>query len=63
MCSLNEPGLQDNRPLHIAPRDISHEDLERLPYTEAVVYEALRMYPPAVLTPRISSAATKVCTS
>ncbi len=41
-------------------RELSHEDLERLPYTEAVVYETLRMYPPAVLTPRISSAATKV---
>ncbi len=34
--------------------------LHLMPYTEAVVYEALRMFPPGVLTPRISSADTTV---
>jgi len=41
-------------------RPITNEDLPNLAYTEATVYEVLRMYPPAVLTPRVSSADTKV---
>lgn len=40
---------------------MAYQDLQQLPYTEAVLYEALRMYPPAVLTPRISLAPTKAC--
>ncbi|GIL53389.1 hypothetical protein Vafri_9035 [Volvox africanus] len=28
-------------------------DLERLPYTEAVLYEAMRLYPPAHITSRL----------
>ena len=40
-------------------RELAYEDLQKLPYTEAVVYEALRMYPPAVLTTRVSLAPTK----
>ena len=52
--SLRECALVFNR------RPITNEDLPNLPYTEATVYEVLRMFPPAVLTPRVSSADTKV---
>ena len=36
-------------------RSPSFEDLHRLPYTEAVVREALRLYPPAWLMPRLAT--------
>jgi cytochrome P450 len=39
----------------LAARPPSLEDLTALPYTEAVVREALRLYPPAWLMPRLAT--------
>ena len=41
-------------------RELTGDDLERLPYTQATFCEVLRMFPPAGMVPRVSSAATKV---
>ncbi len=36
------------------------EDVKRLPYTEAVLYESMRMYPPLPIMGRVASKATQV---
>ncbi len=38
----------------------SYGDLERLPYSRAIIYETLRLHPPAILIPRISCEDTQV---
>lgn len=43
--------------------EISYEDLQRLPYTAAVVNESLRLYPPATTIVRRAGQNIKVCAS
>ena len=42
-------------------RPLEHRDLDGLEYTAAVCSEALRLFPPAVMSRRVAPHATQVC--